>query len=497
MTYNLKGIREAVFNQADWAPKQSGVAVTRMNEYINRAYNQVAQDAPFLFFEDEIRWAVHEDKIPTLSTDLLSAAAVGDACILETELDVGTADALVWQDDRSWAGRALMLTVPNTSPEQIEMIRIREVWQQGTKIRISLETPWHNITDTGIKYRVINDEYTFPDDLIELKNANLFEDSNTYPRPLSVSGQAIAEYVAYPHNVDFQSSGPPRILYRREYQSLRAPTQPPKIVDFVLPWIGPEPTGEFEYLFTYVWGQQEVWSHSPGPETQTALTTTEERYEPYWESSPSEVSTSANNEASLKINRLSLPNIDFTLGFGDAGTARYSRSGVRKRIYRRRKSSSDGTVEAPNTFFLLDEVDGVTTTYDDDGSITPDYRRPLREVHGYQTFRLYPRPSRRYQLVLRIIRRPLPLTDDSDSPVLTSDGLEVLILRALMYLYEAQGNAAMADRCERQYTKAMMSLRKRYGDLRPKNQPRRRPVARNHRRFIRQRDLAGIVDDAT
>jgi hypothetical protein len=83
-----------------------------------------------------------------------------------------------------------------------------------------------------------------------------------------------------------------------------------------------------------------------------------------------------------------------------------------------------------------------------------------------------------------MIRKPLPLTDDADSPVLTSDGVEVLILRTLMY-------------CERQYTKAMMTLRKRYGDLRPKNQPRRRPIARNHRRFIRQRDLAGIVDDAT
>ena len=502
MAYNLKGIREAVFNQADWAPKQSSVAVARMNEYINRAYNQVAQDAPFLFFEDEVRWAVHDDKIPTLATDTLTAASVGDAWVLETNLPTTNVNALKWQDDRSWAGRALMLTVPNTSPEQIEMIRIREVWTDTTnpllpKIRVSLETPWHNVTDTDIKYRVINDEYTFPDDLIELKNANLFEDSNTYPRPLTVSGQASAEYVAYPHNVDFQSSGPPRILYRREYQSLRGPTQPPKTVTTEDPWVGPEPTGNFEYLFTYVWGQQEVWSHAPGPETQTALTPSAERYEPYWESSPSEPSVALSNEGNTKVIRLTLPNIDFTLGFGDAGTARYGRSGLRKRIYRRRLASSDGTIEAPNTFFLIDEVDGLTTTYDDDGSVTPDYRRPLREVHGYQTFRLYPRPSRRYQLVMRMIRKPLPLTDDADSPVLTSDGVEVLILRTLMYLYEAQGNASMADRCERQYTKAMMTLRKRYGDLRPKNQPRRRPIARNHRRFIRQRDLAGIVDDAT
>ena len=494
MAFNLKGIREAMFNQADWAPKQSGVAVTRANEFINRAYNQIAQDAPFLFFEDEVRWPIHEDQFPTLATDLLTVASLGDAWILETELAVGTTGALVWEADRSWAGRALMLTVPGTSPAQTEMIRIREVWTVGTKIRISLETPWRNTTDTGITYRVINDEYTFPDDLIELKNANLFEDSNTYPRPLTVSGQARAEWVAYPHNADFQTSGPPRILYRREYQTLKAPTHTPVLTEVAGAWAGPEPTGAFDYLITYVWGSQEIWSHAPGPETQTSLSPQAERYEPYWESSPSDVSNELTNTTTL---RLSLPNIDFTLGFGDAGTTRYGRSGIRKRIYRRRKGTTDLSIEFPNTFFLLDEVDGLVTSYDDDGSVTPDYRRPFREVHGYQTFRLYPRPSRRYQLVLRMIRRPMKLTDDSDSPVLTADGAECLILRSLAYLYDSQGNAAMSDRTESKYEKALFSLKKRYGDLRPASVPRQRAVARNHRRFIRDRDLAGIVDDAT
>jgi hypothetical protein len=500
VAFNLKGIREAVFAQGDWAPSQSTVAKDRVNEWINRAYMQVAQDAPFLFFDDEIRWAVHDDKVPTLSTDTLTAASVGDAWVLETNLAVGTTDALVWESDRSWAGRALLLTVPNTSPEELELIRIREVWTSGGNIRVSLERPWRNITDTSIEYRVVSDEFTFPDDLIELKQASLFEDSSTYPRPLNVVGQANAEFSAYPHNSDFSSGGVPRAMYRREFQSLAAPTQAPKVATVDGTWVGPEPTGQFEYLFTYVWGQQEVWSHGPGPETQTTLTPQSERYEPYWESPPSEFAAEVDNTAGAGLNRpiqLTLPNIDFTLGFGDAGTARYGRSGVRKRIYRRRKGTSDNTIEAPNTFFLLDEVDGLTTAYNDDGSVTPDYRRPLREVHGYQTFRLYPRPSRRYRLVLRATRRPRPLSDDADTPVLTRDGVEVLIERTMMYLYESQGNAAMADRSERKYLDALGRLRKRYGDLRPANKPRRRPVARNHRRFIRDRDLSGIVDDAT
>lgn len=501
MAFNLKGIREAVFNQADWAPKQSTVARYRVNEWVNRAYNQVAQDAPFLFFDDEIRWAVHEDRVPESEADTLSVAATGDAWVLETNLETTDPTALTWEDDRSWAGRALILTVPGSDPEEVEFIRIREVWTYTTdttsKIRVSLEKPWYNTTDTSIKYRVVSDEYTFPDDLMELKSASIFEDGSTYPRPLEVAGQAVAEYGAYPHNSEFASAGVPRIMYRREHQALAAPTQPPTGTLLDAGWVGPEPTGEFEYLFTYVWGQQEVWSHAPGPETQTVTAGVSERYEPYWESPPSEQSNTFDNNGVTSAIRLTLPNIDFMMGFGDAGTARYGRSGFRKRIYRRRTASSDPTVESPNTFFLLDEVDGLTTSYTDDGSITPDYQRPLREVHGYQTFRLYPRPSKRYRLVLRTTRRPRELTDDSDAPLLTKDGIEVLILRTMMFLYEAQGNAAMADRAERQYIRAMSSLRKRYGDLRPSNRPRRRPIARNHRRFIRDRDLAGIVDDAT
>ena len=35
---NLGEIRSAIFSQADWSPKQSSDAKTRVNEFINRAY---------------------------------------------------------------------------------------------------------------------------------------------------------------------------------------------------------------------------------------------------------------------------------------------------------------------------------------------------------------------------------------------------------------------------------------------------------------------------
>jgi hypothetical protein len=102
--------------------------------------------------------------------------------------------------------------LPGSDPEEVEFIRIREVWTEANKIRVSLEKPWYNTTDTSIKYRVVSDEYTFPDDLMELKSASIFEDGSTYPRPLEVAGQAVAEYGAYPHNSEFASAGVPRIM---------------------------------------------------------------------------------------------------------------------------------------------------------------------------------------------------------------------------------------------------------------------------------------------
>jgi hypothetical protein len=498
-TYNLKGIRNAIFSQMDWAPAQSRVAVERANGFIDRGYMQLCQDAPFLFFEDEARWPVHHDRTPGIEGDTLTTTT--DPWVLETTLVAGATGALAWEDDRSWSGRTLLALIPGTSPEQWMHLRIRDVWTYTNPgdgldyIRLSLYTPWRNTSDTAIEYRVISDEYTFPDDIVQLKSASLLDESS-YPRPLEVVGQMQAEYGTYPHNPQYQTGGPPSVLYRREYQSLQAPTQAPITSLNETAWVGPEPTGEFEYIFTYIWGKQEVWSHAPGPETQTGLALAEDRYEPYWESPPSAVSDAVDSSTATKEIRLTLPNIEFTLGFGDAATPRYGHSGMRKRIYRRRNTSSVNTHETPNTFFLLDEVDGITTVYDDDGSITPDYNRPLREVHGYQTFRLHPRPNRRYQLVIRFIRRPRPLTDDADTPKVLRDGIETLILRSMAYAYEAQGNAAMAERVLGQYEKALFALKKRYADLRPSNRPHQRNIAHPGKALRRRRDLAGLVNNS-
>jgi len=139
------------------------------------------------------------------------------------------------------------------------------------------------------------------------------------------------------------------------------------------------------------------------------------------------------------------------------------------------------TQETPDTFFLLFDIPAYTTDTTDDGTILPDYHRRLRDVHGYQTLRFYPRPNARYDVDVRCIKRPAELRDDQDAPRIHRDAMDVLIHKALGLLYEAQGNIPLADRALGRYQQDLITLTKRYGDLRYPGEPiLRRPARASH-----------------
>ena len=70
---NLGEIRTRIFNQIDWSPTTSAEAVTRTNGFINRAYEQLCLEAPFLFFESEVKLATKPDVV---SKDTIKGVAV-------------------------------------------------------------------------------------------------------------------------------------------------------------------------------------------------------------------------------------------------------------------------------------------------------------------------------------------------------------------------------------------------------------------------------------
>ena len=118
---NLTEIRAAMFAQADWSPEQSEEAVGRINGFINRAYNQLALEAPFLFFEDKLRVAVEPDEksasdsdtLQLLGNNELASPAVDPWSFVTTytktvaEADTDGAYTTTWKTDRSWDGRVI------------------------------------------------------------------------------------------------------------------------------------------------------------------------------------------------------------------------------------------------------------------------------------------------------------------------------------------------------------------------------------------------------
>lgn len=521
--YNLAGIMDAAFARTDWAPSQAQAAKDRVKEFVASAVIQLALEAPALFDESEVRLAVHTDSIPTLATDVLempAGDATGDRWVLQTFLTAGATGALEWNTNGEWDARGLLLKVPDSDPEEWHLYRIREVWTQSitnsagtTAVRymVSLDRPWISTSadprPTDIEYKVVRNEFVLPDDIIQVRSASLLESSTSYPYPLTVLGQEAAEFATFPNNSDSRSEGTPRAIYRRQRQSIDGPSLAPGVEVIDLNWTGPDYYGAFEYVYTYSWGRQEEWSHSPGPAVMSSANQTTARQEPYWESPPSPISARI-TAASTDTIYVHTPNVDHMLGFDGAATTRYRRAGIKKRIYRRRVSANAPAAvapsalayahtESPDKFYFLAEVDGHVTEYVDDGSVIVDVRRPLRNVHSYQTFRLYPSPEQRYELVIRCIKRPPHLQADTDTPKVTPEGAEALILRTVAYIYEMMGNAAMSARKLQEYERAVSYLLKREGDLRPPARLRQRRVARaGGRTSGYRRDLSGVVRDA-
>jgi len=524
---NLGEMRTAMFAQADWGPKASTEANTRANEFINRAYNLLALEAPFLFFEDELHIATQKDEVPTLSTDLVNVEN-SDPWVLSAALAPGTTDALVWPTDRSWDGRWIELKDSNGTYHRHQ---IRTVWTEGSgpgEYRMTLFTPYNGVMNasvptTSMSYRIYTPHYSLPADVISVNSMRLYQNNEGWP--LDIMGQMEAEEKRIADANRNVSAGRPRLAYRRKHWAMPAPAEDPDQLELsseqsttTFNWHGPEPGGTFQYVFTYCWGRRDDqhWRHNPGLDksqigttlawcsplssplslyssdntlyTELANLGDRARYSPLWESAPSpasEVISADTNGAGIY---LKFPDLEKIQGFGYSGQAqRYRRSGWRIRIYRKRITSTahssftgfaDTDVEDAGVYYLLMEVPGWCNEIIDNGAITPDYGTRLKSVHGYQNIALYPRPDDRYELDVRCVRRPDPLVQDQDAPRVHAEATELILQRALTFLYEAQGNKGMSAIAFGRYERNLETLSKRYGDLRSSARAEYRRISR-------------------
>ena len=493
---NLSDIRDRVFSQVDWSPTQSGDATTRVNRLINRAYMQLAEEAPFLFFEQTLRIATLPDfkaqeLVPAVGGPDVLRVSSSDPWVLE-RVPLNTATGLtLWDQAGYWNSRMIEVT---DGAGRVHRHRIRDIWtdDSGPRQNISLYQPWHNLTDGGMTYRIYTENYSLPDDLMQVYSLRLAKSNQNWP--LDIVDQMEAEKLSLADSPSQVSAGVPRVAWRRGHFALDAPTvAPTAAVTTGANWEGPEPAGQFSYLMTYCWGYRDDEIETFGP-AGSMVTSTTAHPEPRWESAPSPISgtvTNTNTGTNQRI-QLTLPNLGFMQGFGVASTQRYTHGGFFKRIYRRRHAIDSSVVytnllrdmlggnqiQTPEAYYLLGEVDDFTLTYDDNGNASPDYHRRLRTTHGYQSLAFYPRPDQRYEVDIRCIRRPEALINDQDTPRIHLDAMETLITKTLILLYEMIGNVGMADRALGQYRESLFTMTKRYGDLSYPSEPMLRKPAR-------------------
>lgn len=558
MAENLRDIAKRVFRRAGWDPTPTEDTVQDVYAFINDAVQQMSLDCPIMFFEDRVVIQTDPDVASVNDTDTITlvseaAGAPFDGAVnpwvFQADIPVALNGNLVQLDHaswttgssagdlvaRQWAGRMIDIVLANGT---IIRNQIRSVWLESVDdgggnvyifTRISVVTPWlEEVFGPGpFQFRVYTNDYFLQDDIIELKSVRIIGNDHTVP--LAVIGQAEAETAGFA-NERSPEVGTPQLMFRGAHFQMPAPNVAPVCTPSARTWKGPEPAGEFEYVYTYCWGRRRdynagiaLWSTRAtewGENTSTVELGYDEaaiirKREPIWESSPSPVSASTTVQApdvtlAPGVNVI-FPNIEYHLGFmlsgktseGARGTAyrrlNVAHSGWHIRVYRRRKSAdftnyttmgdtlgstSVGSsaqsvtsliaMDIHDAFYLLAEVRLDEFNYGafiDDGTILPDMLRRLRTSNGYQGVRFWPRPDSEYEIELRCIRRPQALVSASDAPPIHAEGVQLIVDYAASKLYEKMNEPGMAMARMADYQRNLATLTRRYGDLRPNNTP--------------------------
>lgn len=213
------------------------------------------------------------------------------------------------------------------------------------------------------------------------------------------------------------SSGKPYAVRRGSHFKLRDPNKIPTYATEEGIW-GDEPYGEFDYCYTYAWGYRPL-----------SVASEQGHYEALWESSPSPILESVVIPNGFTVVTLTLPRIDWQLGFGVSGDLRYEHSGMYLRIYRRRKTIAGGLnqdIEVGEVFQHLADIDGNAGTFTDDGSVVPDYQLRLPEIQGYYAWEINPIVTAAIDWEFLVRMSIEPLKNDYDAPRIEPQYVETL-----------------------------------------------------------------------
>ena len=510
---NKGEIRTRILEQVDWQPDQSTAFKDKVDRLINRAYQQLSLEAPYLFFEDKATIITEPDidygsstddrlaNVTTTFTEVGGERTVTEDYLLKRVYTTTDTGVTPWPSgtDADLNGRMVELTLPDGSIHRREILSSFASAVDGVTTQyLAITYPFNPPTSakTGIKYRIYTPMYGLPADVVELRSARIWGDRHS---ELTVETQYDMERYDY---VDYagQQSGRPISLFRGPHKQIDAPTMAPEVSIQIIhdnstaAWVGPLPQGTFEFCYTWAVGKldKELGPHSG-------------EGHPRWESAPSPISSVITVDDDKTYIKYRMPNPNKFMDFGleqkadpDAEFAagnellrtpeRAGHSGIATRVYIRRTNSTATTVgpttgrrtltvpvENSKAFHLLSGATqtGAGTIDREYKGEVPDYFLRLKETHGYQTVRFNPMPDARYVIDCRVLRRPAQLMDDTDAPRLHEEAIQALIEKSLIYFYELQGSLELSQNAERRYVDTLRTLTKRYALI-----PRIRPSKR-------------------
>lgn len=424
---NKKDWRDRLLTVRAWNADTTKGFSSELDDVLNLALQRVASDVPGAVIPDIDHVVVNKDF--TQADFGRGISSTTDPYVMSFGLGIGL--NMVPETDGTWNG---IYHIEFQDAKGVWHRRqCREFWLETVKLThlnqylVSLDRPLQStiLPVTNVSFRLYQPDFFFADDVMELVDGGIHDPNVSQ---IICLPQSFASYMEH-DNIRGNVIGRPQYCARGKHFQIDAPVKPAvTTLGEQGTWAGPEPIGSFEYVFTYCWGKRDVeFSSNNG----TPL--------PMWESAPSPVSSVATVSTYPGPSVvLTLPEIDWQLNFGDSASLRYSRSGIYKRIYRRRSvtgsSPSHGTIEAGSIFQYLADVDGVTTSYTDNGSVIPDYYRRLPESHGYYAYTFYPHQDQRYEVDFRVRRRPEKLVNDYDAPPVHPDCHDALIELGLYYL---------------------------------------------------------------
>ena len=488
-------IRDRVWAAADYAPAGSPEGIARTREFINRALNRIALDAPFLF-ERDINIYLDPDVLPNdkaAVADTWRSVPGGnfDPWVIESTWTLASAAALYNRfvnPERPFSGWYFECKDPaDPTGERILSFRIREVWtiDEGItrRVRISFfeptpyDTPGFAPTAGGgvgviTDWRITVKQYALPPEVVEIQTIRPYDTTNDYGYFRYITAEDACRDGYEGSYWTKTATSLPLTFWPGEVETL-ANTSVAPVISATGTWSAiatAEPKGQFEYVYTLSLGERhdEVQDINPMSST-SAVANSSGRRMPYIESPPSPIA--GPNDDTTKQIIIRTPNIPLLVGFEAAARARYRKVGVKANIYRRRITvDSSYTLPYPtsNHFQHLATVAFTLNGYaefTDDGTSVPGRR--LRRVGGYKTLRFSNCPDKRYQVRVRCLVRPYEMLDDSDACEVPPSAIDALIFLSLRNLYEASGNPSMAASSFMDYERALHALKKRHASLKP------------------------------